>query len=49
MNRNADGDFLTPGQPPVVTAVTFMCVLFAGAQFGLKTVQKRFCRMTSLE
>lgn len=36
MNRNADGDFLTPGQPLVVIAVTFMCVLLALALFGLK-------------
>lgn len=55
MEKNADGDVLMPGLPPVVIAVPFMCVLLAGSVFGLKNgpeiqiLKGLFGRVTSLE
>lgn len=56
MERSADGDVLTLGLPPIVTAVPFMCVLLAGTLFVLKKKSPKklilkgsFCCLTSLE
>ena len=38
--RNADGDVLTPGRPPIVIAVPFMRVLRAGTLMWIKKLSR---------
>lgn len=38
--RNADGDDLALGPPPIVIAVPFMCVLLVGTLIGLQKLSR---------